>query len=76
MVEIPNRIATAMMVAAMTKDADGPAYLAAPAGEGTNPPEAPVVVFVNSRSGGRHGLMLKDRLQMLIGKDQVFDFPL
>ncbi|KAH7671776.1 Diacylglycerol kinase (ATP) protein [Dioscorea alata] len=73
MVEIPSRIARAMTVAAMTKDADGLAYVVAPEREGRNPPEAPVVVFVNSRSGGRHGLMLKDRLQMLIGKDQVYD---
>ncbi|KAF8389323.1 hypothetical protein HHK36_026017 [Tetracentron sinense] len=36
-------------------------------------PEAPMVVFVNSRSGGRHGPVLKDRLQELMGKEQVFD---
>ncbi|KAH7657753.1 Diacylglycerol kinase (ATP) protein [Dioscorea alata] len=74
MVEIPSRIATAMTVAAMTKDADGPAYVVEPEKEERNLSEAPVVVvvFVNSRNGGRHGLMLKDRLQMLIGKDQVY----
>lgn len=34
-------------------------------------PEAPMVAFVNSRSGGRHGPILKGRLQELIGEEQV-----
>ncbi|XP_066332689.1 diacylglycerol kinase 7-like [Miscanthus floridulus] len=42
------------------EDADGPAV-------------APVVVFVNSRSGGRHGPELKVRLHELITEEQVFD---
>ncbi|XP_006648028.2 diacylglycerol kinase 7-like [Oryza brachyantha] len=33
----------------------------------------PVVVFVNSRSGGRHGPELKVRLHELINEEQVFD---
>ncbi|KAJ6958064.1 diacylglycerol kinase 3-like [Populus alba x Populus x berolinensis] len=36
-------------------------------------PEGPMVVFVNSKSGGRHGPELKDRLQQLMGEEQVFD---
>ncbi|XP_020109170.1 diacylglycerol kinase 4-like [Ananas comosus] len=36
-------------------------------------PEAPMVAFVNSRSGGRHGPILKGRLQELIGEEQVYD---
>ncbi|KAG6508220.1 hypothetical protein ZIOFF_033592 [Zingiber officinale] len=36
-------------------------------------PEAPLVVFVNSRSGGRHGPELLIRLQDLISDEQVFD---
>ncbi|KAM1172633.1 hypothetical protein ACFX15_022248 [Malus domestica] len=36
-------------------------------------PESPMVVFINPRSGGRHGPMLKERLQMLMGEEQVFD---
>ncbi|CAK7344650.1 unnamed protein product [Dovyalis caffra] len=36
-------------------------------------PEGPMVVFVNSRSGGRHGPELKERLQQLMGSEQVFD---
>lgn len=34
-------------------------------------PELPVVVFVNSRSGGRHGPELKERLQQLMAEEQV-----
>ncbi|KAL5548975.1 hypothetical protein UlMin_004206 [Ulmus minor] len=37
------------------------------------PPESPMVVFINARSGGRHGPMLKERLQQLMGEEQVFD---
>uniref|UniRef100_A0A0C9QX78 Diacylglycerol kinase n=1 Tax=Wollemia nobilis TaxID=56998 RepID=A0A0C9QX78_9CONI len=36
-------------------------------------PEAAIVVFVNSKSGGRHGPSLKARLQELMGEEQVFD---
>lgn len=36
-------------------------------------PEDPVVVFINSKSGGRHGPELKERLQQLMGEEQVFD---
>lgn len=34
-------------------------------------PEAPLVVFINPRSGGRHGQKLKQRLQQLISEEQV-----
>ncbi|KAF6162868.1 hypothetical protein GIB67_021017 [Kingdonia uniflora] len=36
-------------------------------------PEAPMVVFVNSKSGGRLGQILMGRLQELMGQEQVFD---
>ncbi|WCJ42415.1 diacylglycerol kinase 3 [Euphorbia peplus] len=36
-------------------------------------PEGPLVIFVNSKSGGRHGPELKERLQQLMGEEQVFD---
>eukprot|EP00258_Populus_trichocarpa_P044215 XP_024460234.1 diacylglycerol kinase 7 isoform X3 [Populus trichocarpa] len=36
-------------------------------------PDGPMVVFVNSKSGGRHGPELKERLQQLMGEEQVFD---
>ncbi|KAH0661040.1 hypothetical protein KY290_027009 [Solanum tuberosum] len=37
------------------------------------PAEAPIIVFINSKSGGRHGPQLKARLQELMGEEQVFD---
>uniref|UniRef100_A0A0E0I998 Diacylglycerol kinase n=1 Tax=Oryza nivara TaxID=4536 RepID=A0A0E0I998_ORYNI len=39
-------------------------------------PESPLVAFVNPRSGGRLGPVLKTRLQELIGEDQVFDLTI
>ncbi|XP_021277211.1 diacylglycerol kinase 4 isoform X2 [Herrania umbratica] len=36
-------------------------------------PESPMVVFINPRSGGRYGPVLKERLQQLISEEQVFD---
>ncbi|CAN1329630.1 Diacylglycerol kinase 7 [Linum perenne] len=36
-------------------------------------PQCAMVVFVNSKSGGRHGPELKLRLQQLISEEQVFD---
>ncbi|KAJ0746316.1 putative diacylglycerol kinase (ATP) [Helianthus annuus] len=36
-------------------------------------PEAPVVVFINSKSGGRLGPELKDLLQDLMSEEQVFE---
>ena len=45
--------------------------------EEVDPPEFPIVVFINSRSGGRHGPELKLRLQQLMSEEQVvFPFPL
>lgn len=34
-------------------------------------PESPLVVFINSRSGGRHGTELKETLQNLMSEEQV-----
>ncbi|XP_024193970.1 diacylglycerol kinase 4 isoform X1 [Rosa chinensis] len=42
-------------------------------GEESSAPEMPMVVFINPKSGGRHGPMLKERLQLLMGEEQVFD---
>ncbi|KAK6159142.1 hypothetical protein DH2020_006456 [Rehmannia glutinosa] len=41
--------------------------------EPIEPAEWPMVVFINSKSGGRHGPELKARLQELMGEEQVFD---
>lgn len=34
-------------------------------------PSTPMVVFINPRSGGRHGPFLKERLQHLMSEEQV-----
>lgn len=39
--------------------------------EVVDPPEAPIVVFVNSKSGGRQGTALKGWLQNFVGEEQV-----
>ncbi|CAN6985578.1 hypothetical protein IGI04_000685 [Brassica rapa subsp. trilocularis] len=36
-------------------------------------PHTPMVVFINPKSGGRHGPVLKERLQQLMSEEQVFD---
>ncbi|RDY03428.1 Diacylglycerol kinase 7, partial [Mucuna pruriens] len=36
-------------------------------------PSTPMVVFINPRSGGRHGPFLKERLQHLMSEEQVLD---
>jgi len=40
-------------------------------GEDSAAPTSPMVVFINARSGGRHGPALKDRLQQLMSEEQV-----
>lgn len=40
-------------------------------GEDSAAPAYPMVVFINSRSGGRHGPALKERLQQLMSEEQV-----
>ncbi|KAK9275424.1 hypothetical protein L1049_022688 [Liquidambar formosana] len=43
-------------------------------GSGTvDPCDSPMVVFINSHSGGRYGPVLKERLQELMGEEQVYD---
>lgn len=52
---------------------------AAPAAEDVEEeraPESPMVVFINSRSGGRHGPTLKERLQQLMSEEQVCNFSI
>ncbi|KAK7281584.1 hypothetical protein RIF29_09703 [Crotalaria pallida] len=36
-------------------------------------PKTPMVVFINPRSGGRHGPVLMERLQYLMSEEQVLD---
>ncbi|RRT71486.1 hypothetical protein B296_00002630 [Ensete ventricosum] len=76
---MPAYLRLAMASAIRAQDADAGAESAmkdGAEGRGGGPevdemPEAPMVVFVNSRSGGRHGPQLKLRLQELISEEQV-----
>nr|AUZ41883.1 diacylglycerol kinase epsilon 2 [Musa itinerans] len=69
---IPAYIRTAMSSAIRNRDAGASAEAAVRAGEEAyEVPEAPIVVFVDSRSGGRHGPQLTARLQQLISVEQV-----
>ncbi|KAH9654086.1 diacylglycerol kinase 7 [Citrus sinensis] len=74
---IPEYLRVAMSNAIRRKEGEPPADTCQSDvivdGNGVQPPEAPMVVFINSRSGGRHGPELKERLQELMGKEQVFD---
>ncbi|KAJ0965673.1 hypothetical protein J5N97_026811 [Dioscorea zingiberensis] len=67
---IPRYLRVAMVEAVRGKN---PAVVAVPEEEGVEAPETPLVVFVNSKSGGRHGPQLKVRLQELMSEEQVFD---
>lgn len=75
---IPEYLRVAMSNAIRRKEAEPPADTCQSDvivdGNGVEPPEAPMVVFINSRSGGRHGPELKERLQELMGKEQVTNF--
>ncbi|XP_020594824.1 diacylglycerol kinase 3-like [Phalaenopsis equestris] len=80
---IPGRLRAAMVEAMRSKDPVASARAAAEAVKGVSSsgsgwidvcPEAPIVVFVNSRSGGRLGPIVKGRLLELIGEDQVVLF--
>lgn len=52
----------------------GNSVSASAAEEDEKPPHSPMVVFINARSGGRHGPMLKERLQQLMSEEQVCNF--
>lgn len=69
---MPLYLRQAMIHSIRAKDAAAAAAAAANGAEKA-PPEGPMVVFVNSKSGGRYGPVLKKRLQVLMGEEQVFD---
>ncbi|PUZ50791.1 hypothetical protein GQ55_6G088200 [Panicum hallii var. hallii] len=58
------------------RDGDGSCHPWFDAAAHDSAPESPLVAFVNPRSGGRLGPVLKTRLQELIGEDQVFDLTI
>ena len=73
---IPQYLRLAMRRAINSKDVNGGVDSAnlLEAEEVGVTPEAPIVVFINSRSGGRHGPELMLRLQHLISEEQVHFF--
>ncbi|KAI9191158.1 hypothetical protein LWI28_004466 [Acer negundo] len=72
-VSIPEYLRTAMLDSIKQKDVAACQPHLVPAENDVDTPDAPLVVFINSRSGGRHGPELKLRLQQLMGSEQVFD---
>lgn len=73
-ISMPQYLRVAIRRAINAKDVDAGVNSAdLLAAAGVDPPESPLVVFINSRSGGRHGPELKERLQQLMGEEQVFD---
>ncbi|GAB2219158.1 hypothetical protein Droror1_Dr00006789 [Drosera rotundifolia] len=73
-ISMPQYLRLAMRRAMRSKDvaaADTTAGLLE--GEEKAGVEAPLVVFINSKSGGRRGPELKQRLVQLMGEEQVFD---
>ncbi|KAK4712935.1 hypothetical protein R3W88_018842 [Solanum pinnatisectum] len=76
-ITIPEYLRVAMREAIQNKDVDSVMRhydMANAAGaEPPQPSESPIIVFINAKSGGRHGPELKARLQDLMGEEQVFD---
>lgn len=73
-ITFPEYLRLAMREAIRAKDGGTSAVAQFPEAaraEGAEPAEWPMVVFVNSKSGGRHGPELKARLQELMGEEQV-----
>ncbi|KAK6944266.1 Diacylglycerol kinase, catalytic domain [Dillenia turbinata] len=72
-ISMPQYLRVAIREAIRARDLSYAGYGDVNGGGGVQPPEAPMVVFVNSKSGGRHGPELKHRLQELMSEEQVFD---
>ncbi|XVE98704.1 hypothetical protein REPUB_Repub03eG0130800 [Reevesia pubescens] len=71
---MPQYLRFGMLDSIKKKDVDGGDQHFALRGSDEVPcPESPIVVFINPRSGGRYGPLLKERLQQLISEEQVFD---
>ncbi|ONK81944.1 uncharacterized protein A4U43_C01F34520 [Asparagus officinalis] len=72
-ITIPEYLRKAMKDAATQKTPVATARKSFPLKEiGQGIPEAPIVVFVNSKSGGRRGLEIGERLRELMGEEQIF----
>ncbi|CAH8274824.1 unnamed protein product [Arabidopsis lyrata] len=72
---MPEYLRLAMRDCIKRKDStEIPDHLLLPGGAAAEmAPHAPMVVFINPKSGGRHGPVLKERLQQLMTEEQVFD---
>lgn len=79
MVMMPLYLRLAILDAIGSKDANAANRHYTPVvndAERPEAPEAPMVVFINSRSGGRYGPELKGRLQELMSEEQVYDLSI
>ncbi|KFK40260.1 hypothetical protein AALP_AA3G351100 [Arabis alpina] len=72
---MPEYLRVAMRDCIKRKDSSAiPDHLLLPGGAVADmAPFAPMIVFINPKSGGRHGPVLKERLQQLMSEEQVFD---
>ncbi|XP_022755382.1 diacylglycerol kinase 7-like isoform X3 [Durio zibethinus] len=71
---MPQYLRLAMLDSIRKKDVDGgDQHFRLRGSDSVSSSESPMVVFINSRSGGRHGPVLKERLKQLISEEQVFD---
>ncbi|KAG8493193.1 hypothetical protein CXB51_010610 [Gossypium anomalum] len=71
---MPQYLRLAMLDSITKKDIDGGDQHFPSSGSADVPcPEPPMIVFINPRSGGRNGPVLKERLQKLISEEQVLD---
>lgn len=79
-ITMPEYLRVAMREAIQNKDVDSVKrhfdMTHADGAEIPKPCESPLVVFINAKSGGRHGPELKARLQDLMGEEQVTFFAL
>lgn len=70
-ITMPLHLRLAMRDAVLVKDVNAGICNFDADADPVEAPEAPLVVFINSRSGGRHGPELKGRLQELMSEEQV-----
>ncbi|XP_060171618.1 diacylglycerol kinase 7-like isoform X1 [Lycium barbarum] len=74
-ITIPEYLRVAMREAIINKDVDSvKRHYDMAYADGSETPiasESPIVVFINAKSGGRHGPELKARLQDLMGEEQL-----
>lgn len=74
-ITMPRYLRLAIHDSIQAKDVDaGKSHYDGECGANSDPadsPESPLVVFINSRSGGRQGPEVKERLQELMSEEQV-----